>query len=136
MKTIFEKFLEHKGIELKEFQRFILGDEFEKNTTKELVYSCYLDYYKLTNEDVRRLWGTRKKEVIDLRRKCWAVLDIRTTMTYTLMGFAYNNDIRYFDHTTVLHSMRKHEDFMDTDRVYRKEFEEIMEMVDRFREIY
>jgi hypothetical protein len=69
---------------------------------------------------------TRKTEYIDARTQLSAFL-------YTYLQYRYTRIANIFgkDHSTIIHSVKKHEDLLETDKIYTQKFTSFVELVKR-----
>lgn len=85
-----------------------------KDKTFDLVKEAILDHFGMTFEKVSR--RCRKREILYPRQIFIYLLKQNTTMSLKQIG-----DIFEFDHTTVIHSIQKVKDLMDTEDEIRHE---------------
>ena len=88
--------------------------ENERKIVETAVDVHNIDLYKFIEND-------RKIEMVDCRRQIMYIF--RKKLGYSLNKVA---NVFYKDHSSVIHNIRKHEDLIDTDRVYTRLYNQMV----------
>lgn len=85
---------------------------------KEIIIQSVLDYFKLSFRELRR--KDRSTNIKFPRQVVMYLLKKNTSMKLKNIGAIFD-----FDHSTVIHAVKKIQDLMDTDEIVRKQILDI-----------
>jgi chromosomal replication initiation ATPase DnaA len=91
--------------------------EVDRKLVEDAVRISHLDIDKF-------VINSREGEYVDCRRMIMAVMRIHLGYSLTKVGKLFNKD-----HSSIIHNVRKHNDFMVTDKVYSKRFEKYLDCI-------
>lgn len=93
-----------------------------KSSKIETVKSVINQYYSIDME-----CKVRDEDYVKGRRIYYVWLRKNTSMPYS--AIAKTLSLKQ-DHSSIIHSINQHEDYIETDKLYLKEFNEIMSLID------
>jgi chromosomal replication initiation ATPase DnaA len=123
----------------KTYRNKIVSPTVKYNPNKNRKKSSHINMYSLIEvdrklvEDAVRIShldidkfviNSREGEYVDCRRMIMAVMRIHLGYSLTKVGKLFNKD-----HSSIIHNIRKHNDFLVTDKVYSRRFQKYLDCV-------